>query len=1221
MEGAAAAVRRGQRCELSGLTPGAQVLATVLLHRRAQQRVVLVVPDNDSAEEWRDGLESFQELTRSTAEDPPLVLPAIEIDPYEGLSTHDEILERRAQALWKATRGLPLLVVPALALATRLAPPASYRNLARTLRRGDFLDLEGLTEYLNLVGYRRSDPVEQPGQYSVRGGLLDVFSPESARPVRVELFGDEIESLREFDPETQRSARQITEATLLALTPLPPTPERIARLSGEAGDQLALAPGWEFRIPGLEGFVHSVLDLAPEAAVVVAEPALVQAELERWWQRLQDRYLAALRKTDAGADVSDIPAPESIFFAPQDVEAQIAGRPGLDLRELRLEELDLSAETLELRARSLESSRVPAPSDPLDTPIPGVPPPSRPRVQTAWASRPAPRFHGAVARLMEDVRNALQQGGRMIFVAANMGEVERLSDLFTEYNIPFQLGVRPQHGDAFLAEKSYFSTEEPRNIIVRGNLARGFLLPAEQVTFYASADVFETAGLPRQPGGPPRSGSQISTFLSDFRDLALGDYVVHVEHGIGKYAGLKKIDAEPLPVGSRHLPPATPESGEFMVLEYAEQAKLYVPLTRMDLVQKYRAAEGPPVALDRLGGTQWQTRKTKVKKAMKDMADELMKLYADRKAVRVAPCAPDSHWHQEFADTFPFTETADQARAIVDTRADLEGTVPMDRLLVGDVGYGKTEVAMRAAFKVVMEQRQVAILAPTTVLAFQHFQTFKRRFAAFPISIDMLSGFRSSAEQKEVVARLVSGRLDIVIGTHRLLSKDIVFQNLGLLVVDEEQRFGVRHKERLKQLKKEVHVLAMSATPIPRTLNMSLVGLRDMSVIETPPKDRLAIQTVVAPWNENLIRAAIENEMTRGGQVYFVHNRVETIWEIAGLIQKLVPAARIAVGHGQMGGAAGRARRKGTAAANGTASGEGEVELERVMLRFMRNEADVLVATTIIENGLDIPLANTIIVNRADRLGLSELYQLRGRVGRSNRRAYAYLLVPSESELTPIARKRLAAMREFSDLGAGFKIAALDLELRGAGNLMGGEQSGHIEAVGFDLYVHMLERAVRELKGQPVEADIETLIQLGLDIRIPHEYIAEENQRLRMYKRLAEAEDDHARQDVLQELADRYGPPPAAVQNLLEYAGLKTSCRRSGVKSLERRGEVLSVRFMDEAPVDPQRLAALVRATPNAQFTPGGVLRLPLAARTATQVFDGVRRVLEAFDPRAVTQG
>jgi len=815
---------------------------------------------------------------------------------------------------------------------------------------------------------------------------------------------------------------------------------------------------------------------------------------------------------------------------------------------------------------------------------------------------------------MEDVRGALQQGGRMLFVAANMGEVERLSDLFTEYNLPFQLGVRPQHGDAFLAEKSYFSTEEPRNIIVRGRLPRGFLLPDEQVTIYGSGDIFETAGLPRQQSGPVR-GSQISTFLSDFRDLALGDYVVHVEHGIGRYAGLRKIDAEPLPVGTRHLPVVAPETGEFMVLEYAEQAKLYVPLTRMDLVQKYRAAEGAPVALDRLGGTQWQSRKSRVKKAMKDMADELMKLYADRKAVRVAPCAPDSHFHQEFADTFPFTETTDQARAIADTRTDLEGTVPMDRLLVGDVGYGKTEVAMRAAFKLVMEQRQVAILAPTTVLAFQHFQTFKRRFEAFPISIDMLSGFRSSAEQKEVAAQLAAGKLDIVIGTHRLLSKDIVFHNLGLLVVDEEQRFGVRHKERLKQLKKEVHVLAMSATPIPRTLNMSLVGLRDLSVIETPPKDRLAIQTVVAPWNETLIRAAIENEMTRGGQVYFVHNRVDTIWEIAGLIQKLVPAARIAVGHGQMGGGVGRAKRKSAAAGSGTAPAAGEVELERVMLRFMRHEADVLVATTIIENGLDIPLANTIIVNRADRLGLSELYQLRGRVGRSSRRAYAYLLVPSDAELTPIARKRLAAMREFSDLGAGFKIAALDLELRGAGNLMGGEQSGHIEAVGFDLYVHMLERAVRELKGQPVEADIETQIQLGLDIRIPHQYIAEENQRLRMYKRLAEAEDDHARQDVLQELADRYGPPPAAVQNLLEYAGLKSSCRRSGVKSLERRADLLSVRFMDDAPVDPQRLAAMVRATPGAQFTPGGVLRLPLAARTAAQVFDGVRRVLAAFEP------
>src|SRR5919109_708017 len=494
---------------------------------------------------------------------------------------------------------------------------------------------------------------------------------------------------------------------------------------------------------------------------------------------------------------------------------------------------------------------------------------------------------------------------------------------------------------------------------------------------------------------------------------------------------------------------------------------------------------------------------------MKDMADELVKLYAARKTAQGHAFAPDNQFQREFEDSFEYNETDDQLSATADIKRDMESPTPMDRLLCGDVGYGKTEVAMRAAFKAVNDGKQVAVLAPTTVLAFQHFETFKQRFAAFPVSIDMVSRFRSAKQQKEILQRVEAGKVDILIGTHRLLSKDVKFADLGLLVVDEEQRFGVRHKERLKQMRKQVDVLTMSATPIPRTLHMSMVGLRDMSVIETPPKDRMAIQTVVAAWDDKLIQSSIEQELDRGGQVYFVHNRVETIWEIAAKLQELVPKARILVGHGQM----------------------SEGELEKVMLKFMHHEADVLVSTTIIENGLDIPLCNTILINRADRLGLSELYQLRGRVGRSNRRAYAYLLLPAEIELTPIARRRLAALKEFSDLGAGFKIAALDLELRGAGNLLGGEQSGHVDAVGFEMYTTMLERTVRELKGEIAEEAVATQLNLALNLRIPNEYIAEENQRLRMYKRVAGVENDNQLADVRGELQDRYGEPPAPVRN------------------------------------------------------------------------------------------
>jgi transcription-repair coupling factor (superfamily II helicase) len=498
----------------------------------------------------------------------------------------------------------------------------------------------------------------------------------------------------------------------------------------------------------------------------------------------------------------------------------------------------------------------------------------------------------------------------------------------------------------------------------------------------------------------------------------------------------------------------------------------------------------------------------------------------------------------------------------------MESTLPMDHLLCGDVGYGKTEVAMRAAFKAINDNKQVAVLAPTTVLAFQHFETFKQRFAAFPVTIDMVSRFRSPKQQKEILQRVETGKVDVLIGTHRLLSKDVKFTDLGLLIVDEEQRFGVRHKERLKQMRKEVDVLTMSATPIPRTLHMSMVGLRDMSLIETPPKDRIAIQTVVASWDEKLVRSAIEQELDRGGQVYFVHNRVDTIWEMAGRLQELAPRARVLVGHGQM----------------------SEGELEKVMLKFMHHEADILVSTTIIENGLDIPLCNTILINRAERLGLSELYQLRGRVGRSNRRAYAYLLIPAEIELTPIARRRLAALKEFSDLGAGFKIAALDLELRGAGNLLGGEQSGHIEAIGFDLYTQMLEQAVREMKGE-TEPQAAAQLNLGLNIRIPTNYIAEENQRLRMYKRIAGVETERQISDVASELRDRWGDPPIAVQQLLRYAGLRMKAVDAGALTVERKRDLVSIKFRPDAPIDPVKLAAFVSSHRGSQFLPDGTLK------------------------------
>jgi transcription-repair coupling factor (superfamily II helicase) len=627
---------------------------------------------------------------------------------------------------------------------------------------------------------------------------------------------------------------------------------------------------------------------------------------------------------------------------------------------------------------------------------------------------------------------------------------------------------------------------------------------------------------------------------------------------------------------------------EFVLLSYQGEARLYVPVERLDLIQKYGNLGGVRPALDRLGGTSWNKTKSRIKKSMRDMAGELLKLYAERQMSEGFAFAPDSAWQQEFDDAFEFELTPDQGDAIDAVKHDMEAVRPMDRLLCGDVGYGKTEVAMRAAFKAVMDGKQVAVLAPTTVLAFQHYNTFRQRFTAFPVQIQLLSRFRSPKELKQAVEDLELGRIDIIIGTHRLLSKDVAFRDLGLVIVDEEQRFGVTHKERLKALKTRVDVLTLTATPIPRTLNMALLGLRDMSIIETPPKNRLAIQTSVLRYSPDVVRSAIELEMARKGQVYFVHNRVETIHSAAAMVQQLVPQARIAVAHGQM----------------------SEKELERAMLRFVQNEIDVLVATTIIENGLDIPRANTLVVSRADLYGLAQLYQLRGRVGRSDKRAYAYLLVPSDEALTDVARKRLAAIREFSDLGTGFRVAALDLEIRGAGNLLGGEQHGHIEAVGFDLYCQLLEQTVQELKGQKPEEEVSATINLNLDIRIPEEYIADSSQRLRMYKRISSAVDGDQLDSLRQEMTDRYGRYPDTVENLFRYAELRLDAYAMQIYSVERKNSKVFFKFVDQSRVSAPRLLELVRRSKIATLSPQGVLTMDLGDAHPKLLFESIRNVL-----------
>ncbi len=1101
MEGALAALRSGgNHISITGQHDVAKALVAAYVAHELRRPAFFVTESNRRAESLAETVRFFSAIFPG-ALGGVTTLPAFDTLPWQSQSPHPDILERRAATLFRLADGqISLVIAPVTAALWRYQDPYVYLSLARTLARDTEVPLEDLLLHLGSVGYTRTEMVELPGQFAVRGGIIDVFSPESQRPVRIELLGDTVESVREFDPRTQRSIAPVVRTTLLPLTEWSvPPPER------SQGDEEAAWENPSFFGPPSEAGQSALFELSESSLrplVFLDEPAALREAATKHLAQAIENYE---RHGHANA-----PTAEHYFWA----EAQFA--TALEkTSQINLEQLALS--------------------------IGSIP-------QFELPSRPSSRFHGDVVACMSDVKSQLADGGKVLLTAASTGELERLADICREYETPYVLGESEDAAAGFTSERAH---ESAALLLIRAPFADGVAFPESRLTLFGNSDLFEvTPSLDR-----PSRKIRTSGFFSDFAELKPGDFVVHVDHGIGQFEGLRQIESD----GRR---------GEFMLLRYAEDSRLYVPLERMDLVQSYRVVEGAHPPLDKLGGTGWNTRKTRVRKSLEDMAEQLLALYAARKTAPGLAFSPDGNFHREFEDAFEFEETPDQNFAIADIKRDMESATPMDRLLCGDVGYGKTEVAMRAAFKAIADSKQVAILAPTTVLAFQHFETFKRRFAAFPARIEMLSRFRTTAQQKESLAALEAGKADIVIGTHRLLSKDVKFHDLGLLIVDEEQRFGVAHKERLKEMRKNVDALALSATPIPRTLHMSLVGLRDMSLIETPPRDRLAIQTVVAPFEEELVRRAIENEMARDGQVYFIHNRVESIYSLAALVTKLVPKARVVVGHGQM----------------------GEKELESVMLKFIRDEADVLVATTIVENGLDIPRANTILINRADRLGLAELYQLRGRVGRASQRAYAYLLVPPETTLSDIARKRLSAMKEFSELGAGFRIAALDLELRGAGNMLGRQQHGHIESIGFDLYCQMLERAVSKLKGEEAAPELRTTLSLGFDVRIPENYIPSENLRLRTYKRISSIASDEEKQDVRKELEDRFGTPPGTVDNLLEYAVLKSMCERLRISAVERQGSRIAIRFHPETTIDPAALVNVVRSRKGIKLDPSGVL-------------------------------
>jgi transcription-repair coupling factor (superfamily II helicase) len=1064
---------------VTGLTPPAKAMFAAASASR--DRTLLIVPTDRDVETMTSDARFFmaglEGLADAELEREVLPLPSHEVDPYRGLTPHFDIASARARALHALASGnVRLVIASASALLPRVSGPARLARLAMTLTPGQDISPIDLGDLLAAAGYTRQDPVDESGEFCVRGGVVDFYPAAATQPIRLEFLGDTIESIRTYEPATQRSTGTLDQASIVPLQ----------EQAGEsASDDRAATILDYFR----DGAVRTVL---------VSEPDEVRAQGEKLASQIQASYEEAIEKG------MKVPAPSELVMTWDAIADWLRAATSL--------------ETLAIDTEGETAATVHIPS------------------------QPAFEFSGRMADWVAEIRRGRERGDTIVFVAHSVGRAERTIELLREYEIfaaPIE-GAEDAHATPVL--------------VGVGHLSRGFRLPDPGLQLWSETDVFEED---RQTHDRRRSAAR--TFLSDFRDLKVGDLVVHVDHGIGMFVGLKRID-----VGL--------EPQEFMELRYSADDKLFVPVERLDLVQKYTGAARP--SLDRLGGTTWEKAKTRVKKAMRDMAEELLKLYAARKAMPGHSFSSDTHWQQEFEDAFEWDLTLDQVNAITDIKRDMESPATMDRLLCGDVGYGKTEVAMRAAFKAVMDGKQVAFLAPTTVLAFQHLKTLKDRFAAFPVRVEMVSRFRTKAEQKVILEDLSAGKVEIIVGTHRLLSKDVQFRDLGLLVVDEEQRFGVAHKERVKQMRKRVDVLTMTATPIPRTLNMSLAGIRDMSIIETPPKDRLAIQTNVVKFDQEVIRRAIRNEMERGGQVYFVHNRVESIFSLGNLITRLVPEARVAVGHGQM----------------------SEEALERAMVDFVAHEYDVLLATTIIENGLDISNANTIIVNRADRYGLAQLYQLRGRVGRSDRRAYAYLLVPPEDSLSPVAKKRLAAIREFSELGSGFRVAALDLEIRGAGNLLGGEQSGHIEAVGFDMYMKLLEQTIKELKGEEIEDEVRANVNLRVDLRIDNDYIPDMNQRLTVYRRMAAVRTEPELERLIEEVRDRYGPPPDSVLNLAEYAAIRVLADGVRLEGVDREADTVVLKFRGDAKLDPAHLFRLVQQRGDLRLIPPATLKLDLKA-------------------------
>jgi len=1031
--------------------------------KRSRRPQLVITSDQVSGETWLSNLRYF--LHHEKVRVSPHFFPTWELLPYEPLSPFGEVSgERLATLNGLLENQCPILVVPVEAALQYLMPRSSLRNLTYDIQKGQTLDREVFEMCLVDNGYLRSHLVEERGQFSSRGDILDVFQSHQFHPVRIEFFGDEVESIRKFEVSSQVSIEDCDGVKILPTRELCLTENdlnegidnilqysREHEVNSSRFDELIEKlrnlksfSGIEMLAPFFYGKRESLFDYLPEDTLIVLDDfELLKEKCDQFEELIHDEYDRCVDRGDVAAK------PDDLYFSSKAFLSEVQSRSHVVLNTLGLSNDEEASKRFQVKS--------------------------------------IPSFQGKFDLFAHHAEKWIEKDYDISVAAPTKGHVKRMNELLVdkELNIPVEIG--------FISE--------------------GFQFPDKKAVFVAEHEIFGRTHKHRH-----RRKSRSTIFQRGFKDLKEGDLLVHVDYGIGQYTRTKEITTG---IGG----------GEFLEIFYADDQKLYIPMDGLSSIQKYVGGgeENPP--LSQLGGTQWKRQKKKVKDSLREMAGELLKVYASREMAKGHVYSNNSVQMQDFADSFEYVETEDQLKAIEDVIDDLEREKPMDRLICGDVGYGKTEVAMRAAFSAVLDKKQVAVLVPTTILAQQHWLTFQERFHMHPVQVEMVSRFRTPRQQKETLKRLKEGKVDILVGTHRLLSKDVEFADLGLVIIDEEQRFGVKHKERLKELRASVDVLTLSATPIPRTLHFSLMGVRDLSVIETPPSDRLSIKTYVRKFDEEVIREAILREKDRGGQVYFVHNKVQSIHSTAGLLKKIVPEISLGIAHGQL----------------------QERMLEKVMKQFIEKEIDLLLCTSIIESGLDIPSANTIIINRADQFGLAQLYQLRGRVGRYKHQAYAYLLIPGALAISEDARKRLSAIEEMSDLGAGFELAARDMEIRGTGNMLGHNQSGHISAIGFDLYCKMMEETIREMKGQKVESKIEPEINLEIKGYIPKDYVSDLNQRLEIYRRLQLLDTFEELNTLKVELIDRYGNFPEEVEKLLILLEIKLYCQKLDISKIQLR--------------------------------------------------------------------